>query len=117
MNIMPYDPSDLATDIVLKHLADLNGGIIEDITTAIQIAFEDGYCRGYNAANEWYTAMDADIGYIESIDGVQPVDTFNDDLVGDSYGDVPSIGDINLYNELMALDANNHLFNRRNKNE
>ena len=101
MNTPPYDDTDLAADIVLRHAKHLNAVIIEDITTAINTAFGDGYCRGYNAANEWYTQMDGDIEYIKSFDSVQGVDTFNDDLVGSAYGDVPNITEIELYNEMM----------------
>lgn len=103
MNIPPYDDTDLAADIVLKHAKHLNAVIIEDITTAINLAFGVGYCRGYNTANQWYTEMDGDIEYIKSFDSVQTVDTFNDDLVGSAYGDVPNITDIELYNELMNM--------------
>ena len=101
MNVPPYDDTDLAADIVLKHAKNLNAVMIEDITTAVNLAFGDGYCRGYNAVGDWYTDMDNDISYIESFDGGQVVDTFNDDLMGSAYGDIPSIGDLDLYREMM----------------
>ena len=101
MNTPPYDDTDLAADIVLRHAKHLNAVIIEDITTAINTAFGDGFCRGYNTANEWYTEMDGDIEYIKSFDSVQSVDTFNDDLMGTAYGDVPNITEIELYHEMM----------------
>lgn len=102
MNVPKYDPTDLCCDLYLKYSDSLNAELVEDITTVINIAFEDGYCRGYNSANEWYSAMDADIEYIKSFDNdvegsVQGVDTFNDDLVGTVYGDMPSLDDLNLY--------------------
>jgi hypothetical protein len=108
MNIPPYDDTDLTADIVLKHAKHLNAVIIEDITTAINLAFGDGYCRGYNAVGDWYTDMDNDISYIESFDGGQVVDTFNDDLMGSPYGDIPNIQDLKTYGDL---------FTRRNNNE
>lgn len=123
MNIPPYDAQDLTADLVLKHFAHLNGDIIQDITTVINTAFGDGYCRGYNAANAWWEPMNEDIEYIKSFDNNVDgsgylVDTFNDDLVAPVYGDIPSVEDINLYYELVKNPSgNNYLFNRRNKND
>lgn len=101
MSVPPYNPNELAADIVLKHFAHLNGDIIQDITTAIHLAFGDGYCRGYNEATEWWEEMDRDTKYIESFASGQSVDTFNDDLMGSAYGDVPNITEIELYEEMM----------------
>jgi hypothetical protein len=112
MNIPNYDSTDLCCDVYLKHrklfdnLGD-DGVLADDIIAIIDQAYGDGYCRGYNAANEWYTAMDADIEYIKSFDSGQGVDTFNDDLMGSAYGDVPNIQDLREYDDL---------FNKRNKN-
>lgn len=102
MNTPPYDDTDLTADIVLRHAKHLNAIIIEDITTAINTAFGDGFCRGYNEANAWYTEMDGDIEYIKSFDSGYSVDTFNDDLVGSPYGDVPNIETLLSYSKMMA---------------
>lgn len=102
MNIPTYDDTDLAADIVLKHKEILNAIIIEDITTAIGLAFGDGFCRGYNEANEWYSYMDEDDSYINSFDSVQPVDTFNDDLVGAANRDIVSLEQLLEYSKMMS---------------
>ena len=104
MDVPPYDDTDLSTGIYLKYKDTLDAELLEDITTTINIAFGDGYCRGYNAANAWYTQVDGDIEYINSFDSVQGVDTFNDDLVESPYGDVPNITEIELYHKMMSKE-------------
>jgi hypothetical protein len=107
MNIPPYDDMDLVHDFVHNHPGTLDAVQVADLCTMLSIAFGDGYCRGYNSTNQWYTQMDGDIEYIKSFDNNvdgsgYSVDTFNDDLVGSPYGDVPNIETLLLYSEMMS---------------
>ena len=115
--IPKYDPNELAADIVVKHIKLLNETAVHDITTAIKEAYGDGYCRGYNDANEvknrpggylqWWQEMDEELTksdandleeyYRMSGDLEKDLQECADELLNDIskdeeiYGDVPNV--------------------------